>query len=226
MSWLYHFAARYSHILHQRPVIGGALLLVGLVVGGIVAIGICRAVIALLVEGFEALRDGVERGSEALSSVLVSSVSGLLRLFGRLLVVVLWYASRPLVFVWDWLRDASVMALDSASAAIDRARQERRLWRESGIPTWREFRRRFDSTDEPQWEEPERPAPGGGGWKAFADACALLGLPDDGSFTQTALNAAHRARMQKAHPDKGGAPGLAARLNAARDLIRKHKGWD
>jgi DnaJ-domain-containing protein 1 len=53
----------------------------------------------------------------------------------------------------------------------------------------------------------------------------LFGLPLTGLFTQTALNAAFRKLMQKAHPDRDGNPGLAARLNAARDFIRKTKGW-
>jgi hypothetical protein len=50
-----------------------------------------------------------------------------------------------------------------------------------------------------------------------AEALAILGL-DDGA-TEAAIRAAHRRLMRAAHPDQGGSDWLAARLNAARDLL-------
>ena len=68
---------------------------------------------------------------------------------------------------------------------------------------------------------PNRPNPrpvqqAGMGLKEARD---LLGLkagatPDD-------VRQAHRRLMQSAHPDRGGTPGLAAQLNAARDRLLK-----
>jgi hypothetical protein len=68
---------------------------------------------------------------------------------------------------------------------------------------------------------PKRPNPrpvqqAGMGLKEARD---LLGLkagatPDD-------VRQAHRRLMQSAHPDRGGTPGLAAQLNAARDRLLK-----
>ena len=51
-------------------------------------------------------------------------------------------------------------------------------------------------------------------------ACALLGVEPDASKAQ--IQAAYIRLMQRAHPDAGGTTGLAAQLNAARDvLLRK-----
>lgn len=51
---------------------------------------------------------------------------------------------------------------------------------------------------------------------SLAEARAILGVsPADGP---EAIRQAHRALMVVAHPDRGGAHGEAARLNAARDM--------
>lgn len=52
---------------------------------------------------------------------------------------------------------------------------------------------------------------------SLAEARAILGVgPADGP---EAIRQAHRTRMAVAHPDRGGAHGDAARLNAARDMV-------
>jgi hypothetical protein len=51
------------------------------------------------------------------------------------------------------------------------------------------------------------------------EARALLGLGP--TATAEDIRAAHRRRIADAHPDRGGAPDEAARLNAARDLLLK-----
>ena len=50
-----------------------------------------------------------------------------------------------------------------------------------------------------------------------AEAYALLGVAEDASEAE--IRAAHRRLMRTAHPDQGGSAWLAARLNAARDLL-------
>lgn len=51
------------------------------------------------------------------------------------------------------------------------------------------------------------------------DAQALLGLGP--TADEADIRAAHRRRIAAAHPDRGGDPQLAARLNAARDVLLK-----
>lgn len=50
-----------------------------------------------------------------------------------------------------------------------------------------------------------------------AEALAVLGLEE--GATEAEIRAAHRRLMRSAHPDQGGSAWLAARLNAARDLL-------
>ena len=58
-----------------------------------------------------------------------------------------------------------------------------------------------------------------GGDIGLEEARALLGLGP--TATAEDIRAAHRRRIADAHPDRGGAPGEAARLNAARDRLLK-----
>ena len=50
-----------------------------------------------------------------------------------------------------------------------------------------------------------------------AEALEILGLTEGAD--QDAIRAAHRRLMRSAHPDQGGSAWLAARINAARDLL-------
>jgi hypothetical protein len=67
----------------------------------------------------------------------------------------------------------------------------------------------------PDWRD-ERPT-GGDGPLDRAEALAVLGLAE--GATEAEIKAAHRRLMRSAHPDQGGSAWLAARLNAARDLL-------
>lgn len=62
-------------------------------------------------------------------------------------------------------------------------------------------------------QQPDGPPP------SEAEARSLLGVGPNASVQD--IRAAHRARMRNAHPDRGGSTQLAARLNAARDLLLK-----
>lgn len=52
-----------------------------------------------------------------------------------------------------------------------------------------------------------------------AEAAELLGVPVDAD--PASIHAAYRRLMARNHPDAGGSAGLAARINAARDLLLK-----
>ena len=148
----------------------------------------------------------------------------------------------------SWAR--TVGRLQAALVARMQAlRQRARLW-----DTWQgEFRDEFATFDEflyafehggkrreeyeePKWDSSRRgnERQGGGDERkrappdpreaAFAAACRLFGLPESG-FTRDQLNARYRALMSATHPDKGGSNQRAAAINAARDLIKRTKGW-
>ncbi|KAH9972087.1 hypothetical protein BGW80DRAFT_1173502 [Lactifluus volemus] len=62
-----------------------------------------------------------------------------------------------------------------------------------------------------------------GGFKAKMDrkeALAILGLKD-GPALKPKLKDAHRHIMLANHPDRGGAPYLASKINEAKDLLEK-----
>lgn len=53
------------------------------------------------------------------------------------------------------------------------------------------------------------------------EARAILGVTEDA--TREEIQAAYHRLMKRVHPDTGGAPGLAAQLNAARDRLLKDR---
>ncbi|EJF64959.1 hypothetical protein BD309DRAFT_986983 [Dichomitus squalens] len=62
-----------------------------------------------------------------------------------------------------------------------------------------------------------------GGFKAKMDrkeALAILGLKD-GAALKKQLKDAHRQIMLANHPDRGGSPYLASKINEAKDLLDK-----
>ncbi|KAL4064432.1 hypothetical protein V8B97DRAFT_2023417 [Scleroderma yunnanense] len=65
-----------------------------------------------------------------------------------------------------------------------------------------------------------------GGFKAKMDrkeAIAILGLKD-GPSLRLRLKDAHRHIMLANHPDRGGSPYLASKINEAKDLLEKTDG--
>ena len=72
--------------------------------------------------------------------------------------------------------------------------------------------------------QPSRPAPPSPADPRLLDrseAAALLGVSPDAD--PATIHAAYRRLMARNHPDAGGTAGLAARINAARDLLLKSK---
>ncbi|KIK63003.1 hypothetical protein GYMLUDRAFT_163421 [Collybiopsis luxurians FD-317 M1] len=65
-----------------------------------------------------------------------------------------------------------------------------------------------------------------GGFKTKMDrkeAIAILGLKD-GPQLRTKLKDAHRQIMLANHPDRGGSPYLASKINEAKDMLEKQEG--
>ena len=59
----------------------------------------------------------------------------------------------------------------------------------------------------------------------FAAACALLGLPPGGGFTQAEFKARYQTLMKAVHPDAIGPNVFATQVNEARAVIKARKGW-
>jgi DnaJ-domain-containing protein 1 len=62
-----------------------------------------------------------------------------------------------------------------------------------------------------------RPRDGAAAGMALAEAASMLGVSE--SADPETIEAAYRRLMVRVHPDKGGAAGLAAQLNAARAAL-------
>ena len=56
---------------------------------------------------------------------------------------------------------------------------------------------------------------------ALSEARAMLGVGEGASREE--IETAYRRLMKRVHPDHGGAPGLASKLNAARDVLLKSR---
>jgi len=209
-----------------HPVVALIALAISLFTGFVAAGAIYRAAVTLALTAADALREGAEEAVNSISDGIVAAVTGCAKAAARGLGLIGWFIGRPFVRGWDVVRDFAIAMTEGVLDYVARERQLRELFRASPFRTWREFRANFDGGGDdgpaPQDETAEDDKSSSG----FEDACRLFGLPLTGLFTQTALNAAFRKLMQKAHPDRAGNSGIAARLNAARDFIRKYKGWN
>jgi hypothetical protein len=74
-------------------------------------------------------------------------------------------------------------------------------------------------TERPRHKRPLEPRRGE--QMTEAEARAILGVGPEAGREE--IQAAYKRLMVRVHPDNGGAPGLAVKLNAARDRLLKHK---
>ena len=63
------------------------------------------------------------------------------------------------------------------------------------------------------------PPPPSGDGMSRRQACEILGVAENAGEPE--IRAAYARLIQRVHPDRGGAPGLAAQLNLARDRLLK-----
>lgn len=69
------------------------------------------------------------------------------------------------------------------------------------------------------WRVRKKHENGNGNTMSRSEALDILGLKDP--TTDSEIDEAYRRLIQKIHPDRQGSPGLAARLNQARDCLKK-----
>jgi hypothetical protein len=114
-----------------------------------------------------------------------------------------------------------------AVAVRERCAKEWTLWRayrdefRGKFPSYREFKRAFEDKSKSSGARQESRPPA----DAFPHACAVMGLPLDGQFSEAEFKARHRELMRQLHPDIAGPNKRAALVNAASDVIKNRKGW-
>lgn len=163
-----------------------------------------------------------------LTGVFADAILATGRIAGKLAVGLLLVAALPLQWIW---RHVGMRVMDTIEARLEEIREQRelrRLWRaefRDAFRTFDEFLAAFHGNGAPRNDEgrPETESPRPP--DRFAAACKLFGFSPDTAFTQEELTTRYRKLMQKAHPEHGGSHERAAQLNAARDLIKRRKGW-
>lgn len=202
------------------PILAGASVL-----ATILAVSFCRALAIVGVAAWSRSLVLVAQLTEAIARGLFAAGDGLAALLRACLYLLTW----PLAALWERTVEPAWQAL---AVKVEQLRQQQELkahWRaefRDQFATFREFLDAFENGGKARGDERQREQPKvDPSQQAFAAACRILGLPTNGEFTLQQLNARYRALMQKAHPDSGGTHEHAARLNAARGLIKTRKGW-
>lgn len=181
------------------------------------------------------MRAQTERLTVWLATGLLAFGRAFGRVAGKLLLGLLLLAAWPLEWLWRQTTQRLTDAIDARLEVLREQRELRRLWCDEfrgEFATFAEFEAAFNgggasqdaAQDEDNHAEPE-PPPADPSADPFAEACRLFDLPPDGTFTRQELTARYRRLMQKAHPEHGGSHEHAAQLNAARDFIKRRKGW-
>lgn len=215
MTWLSHLPWWLS-----LPMLAGASIL-----ATILAVSFCRALLIVGVAAWERSLVLVAQLTEVIARGLFAAGDGFSAVIRASLYLLTW----PLVTLWERTAEPAWQIL---TVKVEHLRQRQELkahWRaefRDQFATFREFLDAFENGGRARGSERQQEPPKADPkQQAFTAACRLLGLPTNGGFTLQQLNARYRALMQKAHPDSGGNPEHAARLNAARDLIKRMKGW-
>lgn len=108
-------------------------------------------------------------------------------------------------------------------AAMGRERKLRRAYRtefQSQFESYRAFRAHFDALGCAEEARKAKEAA-----EPFRVACRLLGLSEDGKFSEQEFKARYRTLMKSLHPDVAGPNARAADVNAASVKIKERKGW-
>jgi hypothetical protein len=122
---------------------------------------------------------------------------------------------------WDKLWKPIEDRLLEFMSALEIERQLRAEYRKNfrhQYRTFKDFKRAYYGEEEEEQKRSTTSAQ-----SPLSEAFALLGLPE--TCTRAELEAQHRKLMKKLHPDVGGTQVLAAKVNHAKDLIIKQKGW-
>lgn len=202
--------------------------------GYLVLVAVARAVSTVTEQLYVWTEEFVHWLSEKMSQGVLSAIQGI----GRGLLFLLRALAWPFVLLWDKASEAAAGAAYRLTGRLQEEQELRRMWKEEEyrdrFKTFREFKDAFhqqgqeqagdgerepDGRKEPGYSEPSRSS------DPFIDACRLLGLPEDGGFSETDLKLRHGRLMSGLHPDKGGSDPLMAQINVARDVIRARKGW-
>lgn len=131
-----------------------------------------------------------------------------------------------------WLRSVETLArrldpirdrIAHLRSAIRNEQRLRRAYRtefREQFKSYREFRAHFDAMGR---EEERRKAVQAA--DPYRAACRMLGLREDGTFTEREFKARYRELMKTLHPDVAGPNDRAAAVNAASRTIKERKGW-
>lgn len=202
------------------PMLAGASVLMT-----IFAVSFCRALMIVGLAAWQRSLVLVAQLTDAIVRGLFATGDGVIALLRTSVYLLTW----PLVALWERTAEP---AWQSLMVKIEHMRQRQELkrhWRaefRDQFATFREFVDAFENGGKARGSERQREPPKADPkQQAFSASCRILGLPTTGEFTLQQLNARYRALMQRAHPDSGGNHEHAARLNAARDLIKRTKGW-
>ncbi len=202
------------------PLLAGAGVL-----ATILAVSFCRALLIVGVAAWERSLVLVAQLTESFARGLFAAGDGFSAVIRASLYLLTW----PLVTLWERTAEPAWQMLTLKVEQLRQRQELKRHWRaefRDQFATFREFLDSFENGGKARGSErKQEPPKADPKQQAFAAACRLLGLPTNGGFTLQQLNARYRALMQKAHPDSGGNHEHAARLNAARDLIKRTKGW-
>lgn len=210
--------------------IGIALAALVAAMAAVVLVVILLRALALAAgRAYENTMNAIPEYAETVADLICSAAGGLAREAGALLGMGLWLALYPFTAAGSLAWEATARVVDRWAQARERERELKALWKECYRDEFRSFRafRRFFENDGVDKDDPrpDEDAPKTAE-EVFAQACALLGLPADGSFTKKQMDERYRELVQRYHPDKpGGSNEMTARLNAARETIRNMKGW-
>lgn len=205
-------------------------MLIAAALSAALIVTLAKALLYAVVEGTGRAKDWTHNASVALARLLVESGANFLEGIGNLALLalrMLWMPARMAL-------DEMLGVMGRVQKRIELEMEMRKVWRDQyreRFTTFREFRAAFENgmnddaahedkhREEPKFDEEEVRI------DSFSDACRILKLPEDGSFTKALLEANFRKLMMSAHPDRGGSAHAAAALNRAREIVCQEKGW-